>query len=67
MRPPAKAIMVCISSSKLTRGVPMTTPSEVKGKLPVNWLSNSVMFCCRFMIFWFFRCRTGLIARSCAW
>ena len=38
--PPEKAIMVCISSSKLAEGVPMMIPSEVNGKAPLNWLSN---------------------------
>ena len=31
MAPPANVIMVCISSSKLACGVPMTIPSDVNG------------------------------------
>ena len=61
MDPPANVIIVCISSSKLADGVPTTTPSEVNGKLPLNWLSNSVMSCCLFMIARFlFRCAAGI-------
>ena len=44
--PPAKVIIVCISSSKLASGVPMMMPSEVNGNGPLNWLSKSVMSCC---------------------
>ena len=65
--PPAKVIIVCISSSKLAGGVPTTTPSEVNGNVPLNWLSNSVMFCCMFMMARFFSCCAGLIEASCAW
>ena len=34
--PPAKVIIVCISSSKEADGVPTTTPSEVNGNGPLN-------------------------------
>jgi hypothetical protein len=66
MKPPAKAIIVCISSSKLACGVPMMIPSDVKGNGPVNRLSNLVMSRCMRMIFRFFcRCAAGM-SRFCA-
>ena len=36
IRPPAKVIIVCISSSKLADGTPTSTPSVRKGKGPLN-------------------------------
>ena len=58
--PPEKVIMVSISSSKEADGLPTTTPSEVNGYGPLNWLSNLVMSGCLFMMARFFFCSAAL-------
>ncbi len=67
IRPPAKVIIVCISSSKEADGRPTTTPSEVNGYGPLNLLSNLVMSGCMFMILRFARCRALVSEPACAW
>ena len=65
--PPAKVIIVCISSSKEADGRPTTTPSEVNGNGPLNMLSNRVMSGCLSMIARFFAFRAALSELAWAW
>ena len=58
--PPAKVIIVCISSSKEADGRPTATPPEENGYGPLNWLSNRVMSGCLSMIARFAAFRAAL-------
>ena len=64
--PPAKVIFVCISSSKLAVGMPITMPSVVNGNGPLNMLWKLTMSSCWSMIALFEAFFASVIELPCA-